>query len=766
MNSQRGQFVDSQQLGRGNSAAGSQLSSNGSSSYEANDQPFFRLDLVRSFQLHKRMVLAFALAGLVLAAGYVARKWPVYTAESRVYIQPLSGKVMESGYTAHWPDDANTYDSFIGQQVQSAFHPDVLLNAVHKLPPGIWQHGGESDDAAAQRLGRAVDVARVGVSYEIAITAHARDPEAAAGIANAMAASLVEQTSREEKAGNAERLVVLREEQGRVQKALDDDRAEQASLNAVLGVAAVGLAIPDHYDDEIGKVHEELVKARTAHDEADAKLIALDAGGDGSHKALDAEADDVVAADPGLSSMKLSLNQRRALLISQMANLTPSHPQYKQNTAELAQIDSALESMSMELRAKASSRMQQRLRADLDQAAGVESRLNAQLGQLAATAGSATPKLQRASDLATDVLRLQNRRTIVDEQMHNLMLEDSVPGAAHLSAAAVAPLSPNMSGIARKALPVALGGLLLGLLAALIANNLDQKIYIAADMQRILGFGPMAQIPNFDQVSARVAEEHLLRLAASIEHAFQCGSLKSCIFTAAGTGAGVTTVVNKVSSMLDSMGRPTLLVDAGWTPPPVSDKGFGGPGSNGNSAEQAAQRGSRSTALLYQLSEENETNDDRLVLTDTAPVGVSVETEYLARFVDAAIVIVESGVTTRAQLHEAASTLQKLDVPTVGFVLNRIDLNKADHSFRNSVRVTEQYHRLQPRSFKQDLEDMQNQRRSRIAADSEAAPRIGNRPRPETHVFYLPEWKATNPTGDAEAARAEAIRLGYEVVER
>jgi hypothetical protein len=45
-------------------------------------------------------------------------------------------------------------------------------------------------------------------------------------------------------------------------------------------------------------------------------------------------------------------------------------------------------------------------------------------------------------------------------------------------------------------------------------------------------------------------------------------------------------------------------------------------------------------------------------------------------------------------------------------------------------------------------------------------PKIGNQPKPETHVFYLPEWKATNPLGDVEAAIAEARRLGYEVVER
>ena len=74
-------------------------------------------------------------------------------------------------------------------------------------------------------------------------------------------------------------------------------------------------------------------------------------------------------------------------------------------------------------------------------------RLNGQLRELAGAAASATPKLQRVNDLATDIARLRTRYTTVDEQLHNLMLEDSAPGAVHLSVAAVPPLHPTISGI-------------------------------------------------------------------------------------------------------------------------------------------------------------------------------------------------------------------------------------------------------------------------------------------------------------------------------
>ena len=97
--------------------------------------------------------------------------------------------------------NSTAYDSFVQQQVQSASNPDVLMNALHKLEPGSWQRSGESEQAAADRLGGAIEVARVGTSYEVAITAKAKDPQLAAQMANAVAASVVERAVRRGQCG-------------------------------------------------------------------------------------------------------------------------------------------------------------------------------------------------------------------------------------------------------------------------------------------------------------------------------------------------------------------------------------------------------------------------------------------------------------------------------------------------------------------------------------------------------------------------------------
>jgi uncharacterized protein involved in exopolysaccharide biosynthesis len=654
------------------------------------------LDLWRALRVYRGLALTIALAGLAAAVYIAVSTWPVYKAQSQVYIQPAAPKVLDQTASPRWGSDASSYESFIQQQVQSVTQPPVLLGAIHKLTPGDWQRGDESDAAAAERLGKAIKTERIGGSYQITITAIAASADGAAKVANALAASLIENVSRQEKAGNPERIAMLKEERDRIQSELNSDRTEQETLSKQLGMAAVGNAAPNLFENESNAIRAELVKARTEHDEAVARLGVLTGAKDGSSRSMDAMADEVLASDAGLNSLKTTLDQRRAVLLPQMANLTPSNPQYKQDVAELAQIDASQEEYVKNLRAKVSARIEQRLRSDLARTAQVEERLNAQWGAMAATAVSATSKLQRANDLETNILRLQNRFTAVDDQLHNMLIENSAPGAAFLSAAATPPLHPTYSGLLRKPLPIALGSILLGILAAVIALKLDTRLYTASDVERVLGFAPMAQLPDFDQVSAGVAEEHIFRLAAAIEHAHQSGNLRSCIFTGIGPGAGVTTIVSQVRVMLGAMGRSSTLVDTSGTPPPPASPAESG--SAGSTSLVAAQRGSRSSAVLQKFAEEKQAPAQGIILTDTAPLPISAETEYLARFVDATIIVVESGVTTRAQLHAVANTLQQLEVTAVGFVLNRVRLKRADPVFRQSVLNMERHQHSQSRA--------------------------------------------------------------------
>ena len=280
-------------------------------------------------------------------------------------------------------------------------------------------------------------------------------------------------------------------------------------------------------------------------------------------------------------------------------------------------------------------------------------------------------------------------------QMHRRLAIGFAVGGLILAAAYLVgywPLNPAqnlVSGVIRNALVLFVGFAFLGLAAAVIAKKMDPKIYIASDLEQLLGYAPMAQLPDFLEVPGEVADEQLLRLAAGIEYACKEGGMRSCIFTGVGPEAGVTTVVTRVREMLESMGRPTVLVSASGTAAAQT--------RGGNDRTQSAAR----SALLQQAAEEAEIGHESLVLTDTAPLAASAETEYLARFADCTIVVVESGVTTRARVRDMASRLRHLNIAAVGFVLNRVALAKADPAFRHSVEATERHlrmqHRFQPR---------------------------------------------------------------------
>jgi polysaccharide biosynthesis transport protein len=706
------------------------------------EQAFFRLDLKRALQLHWRLARTVALWFAALAVVYLFaevfwfKSWPAYRSVSVVYVQPTPGKILPiAGGEPRWPSDSNTYETYIHQQMVNVSRQDVLIAAIHKVDG--FERPDEIDQEAARRLVRALEVNRAPDAYQFSISARDVDPVKAAALANAVTAAYIESASRDERAGDLQRLSMLKEEKDRIDAALTADHAEQDDLNKQLGIAAVGAAVPDHYDEDITQIRVELAKARTEHDEAVQKFAASGAGNGRSSAAIDAQADEMIASDAGLVSMKQSLNARRALLISQMANLTPLNPQYKLDEAELVKINGDLDAKMKDLRAKAAARIQLQLHADLDRTSGLESQLNGQLRRLVGAATTATPKMQRSGDLAADITRLRIRYAAVDEQWHNLMLEDNAPAAAYQVAPAVAPIGRSKSGVLRNALLIVIAGLFFGVLTAIFAHKLDPRVYIAADVERVLGYAPLALLPDFSEVTEGVAEEYTLRLASAIEHGRKQGNLKNCIFTGPTSGTGVSTLVNKVRGMLEAMGRPTVLVDATGAHAPTShDESAGREGTQGL---VKMQRVSRPTALLQQMADRTETEEETLVLTDTAPLLVSAETEYLARFVDCAIVVIQSGVTTRAQLREAATMLQRLSVGSVGFVLNRVGTAKADPAFRASLDAVERHLEAQA------AHAARNPEKQRPVA-----------PKPATEREELPNPPASHSNFEPEVAAAAA----------
>jgi hypothetical protein len=201
----------------------------------------------RSLELHWRLALGVSFAFVAMAVSYflvealALKAWPAYRAESIVNVHPTAAKDLpDSGGLPRRSFDSDTYEADIQQQMMSVSRQDVLVSALHKLTG--FQRAGESDQAAAQRLVRALEVRRLGPAYQFSIGARAESPAMAAQIANAVTTACIESAMRDEQNGDTQRLQMWKEERDRIQSALAADRAEQDALNKQLGVAAVDAA--------------------------------------------------------------------------------------------------------------------------------------------------------------------------------------------------------------------------------------------------------------------------------------------------------------------------------------------------------------------------------------------------------------------------------------------------------------------------------------------------------------------------------------------
>jgi len=607
--------------------------------------PAFQLDAMRSLRLHPKLAAYVACAVLVLTVGYALTRKPMYEARSLSYVEPLETKVVSDGAQGIY--DPARYDSYFQQQIQTATRQDILEAAISKMPAGVWQRPGEDLHAAAERLASALKVERVGSSYQLAISVMSENPEKASAIVNAATNSYLEQGRKDENARSDGRLVLLQEESQRIQKELQQDREEQAALSQTLGVADTQNGGANPYDMQLAGVRSELVAAREAHDVAAAQLASVTARGGSSSAGLKAIADEAITSDTGLSALKTTINERRAVLNTQMATLTPSNPVYKQDADEIASMDKQVEARSTQLRQTAERRVEDKLRLELQRTGDVESRLNGELAHATAQAGTAAPKLQRAKDLGADITRLQARYATVDDALRGLQLESSGPGTAHLLVAAQVPDAPAANHrllLLVLALPLAAFA---GILAAVLARKSDKRLHSAMDLEQAVGVMPMCVLPEYSQ------DEHLLRLATGLERGHRLNGARMFVFTAASESMDTSGVIYGVQSKLNELGFKVVVLAA----------------EDVRQTTATERRLGQGSSQIEELKREN-----AFLLIDARPLLHSADTEYAVSCADATLVVAESGLTTGVELKRCMLLLQQLKATGVGTIL----LNASD----------------------------------------------------------------------------------------
>jgi polysaccharide biosynthesis transport protein len=649
-----------------------------------------RIDVPRSLRLHTMSATLITLVTLGLGVAFAVRHRAKYEATSVVYVSPNFHATLVTNQEQEYP-----YDSYIEEQVHSVTKYNVLVDAIGKLPPGVWQVPGESLESAVDRLQHSLTVGRDGQTH-------------LADIVNAVTDSYLDSIKGEEFYGRDERLESLRQARTEVQNELNDKLHEQTQISQSLGVAVISSDATDQIDAQVSKLRTDLTAAHEQRIQAEAQLSALANGGaDAPSAALNSAADEIIASDPSLLALKSSLSQKRALLLDQLAGMTPNHPLRRTTEEQLAQIETALQQMQVGLRNHAAATLEQKLRTDLERATTVEGKLTSDLQANTHQATHAAPSFQRAQVLKAEITALQARYATLDERTRNLELESKSPGSVHMFSPARMPtasLHSNSTMILGLLLPISL---MVGIGSVVLMDFFDPRVHSGDDIEEVLGFSPIGTLFHDRDVTMQVLDECALRLAAGIDQAARTADVHTIVLTSVTAGAGTTSIVESLGSTLAKLGRKTLTIDASGATPPVAyiTLNIDQSAHHGLGAAPAVRSDADvwSTAVLAQpfaakvtpltnfmdQAFKDLTTDYDVVLIDTTPILISAETEYLARFADVTILIAEAGTTTKAQLIRASRLLEKLQIPGVAAILNKVAFRRASRATREDLSAFE-----------------------------------------------------------------------------
>lgn len=660
------------------------------------------LDIPNSVRRHRALATWTAVIAMLITGAFVAwRAGTTYTATSYVYVSPTFPSTLSSDENK---EQDRPYEEYIADEAQTVTRYDILAAALQKLAPGTWQEPDESIGAAVNRLQHALDVDRIGSTFQISIALTMDDPRKAASVVNAVTDAFVAKAHSEEFYGRDQRLATLRDERGKLQTQLDEKLAEQAKLMDELGVAQVSVAdnTDNSYDANVKHLNDLLAQAKEQRMAAEAQLSAY------RGSALNAVATDSATTDVGLSTLRQNLEARRAQLMSAMNGLTPTNPLYIQNQAELADIEKQLNASLSNVESKIADRRRLQYQAEVNRTRSVEQQIEAQLLAQTHQATSAAPKFQQAKEVGHEIQRLQDSYSAVASRIRDLELESSSPGTIHLSSPAMVPLTPGKNRTWLYAIAALLFSIGAGIVVSLLADAIDPYVWTSSDVEHVIGFPPIGVLLDHDDFSSEASGQYLLRLAGGIQHARNSAGARTFLFTATAPESGTTTVVEKLGRQLRNLGLNTLTVAAtnidgkiayvrSENPLTTAEPGAVRYNdrvrrtANGDLVQNTATGSSPIYSGTFVSQILHEVKDDYdIVLIDASPILISADTEYLARVADGTVLIVQSGRTTRAQLNRAAKLLERLDVPGVAVALNRVSRDRVDPAL---IRDVEEFQR-------------------------------------------------------------------------
>lgn len=425
------------------------------------------------------------------------------------------------------------------------------------------------------------------------------------------------------------------------------------------------------------------------------------------------------APEPELTTLRTSLATARANYAQMMTSMGPNLPQVK---AARAQIEELTKEISTE-----EGRLLTQARAGFALAKANETQTNAALEQQKADA------YRLRDDLVEYTIRqreFESSRTLYEGLLQKLQTAGVEAGLQSLEIdvvdAAVIPASPILRSQSSIVLTYLAISMVLGVLLALLLESLDTGLKSIAEIEGLTGLPSLALVPRAkrptpEQLAAMSTVERNLQVLTQPKSQFSEAfrSLRTALLLSSTTGRepkyilctsatpseGKTTAASNLAVILAQRGTRVLLMDADLRRPNVHHR-FGLNGKLGLSTVLSGQttleesvQAIREVPGLDILASgpvppfptemlSSQTMADLLkkagqiytyVVLDSPPVLSVTDGVLLSRQVDAVILVVRHGKSSKHIVKRGRDLLVRSGAPLAGIVLNAVDINAPEY---------------------------------------------------------------------------------------
>lgn len=601
-----------------------------------------------------------------------------FSTEAVVQVAPRYMKNLKDDNELDFQSNSQ-YRQFVQQQMSTIVRYDILADGIKqaKIP---FRLPNESEQYAVDRLRNLLNVSAVPDTYMVRIGMYGADKSQMAPLINSVVNVYLERARSEQVFGRDDRIHKLQERQAELLRQIDEKSERRNQIAGELGVATFSAEAGNPYDKAIERLREALAEAKIKRFAADANQKAFHQHGDTDPSVRSIL--ESVSVDPGLNSLKASLNNRRATLVSGMAGLTPKHPGYEQSQIELNDIDNELNRQTDKLTINVRRNLESRFATASTQAKQLEAQLQAELAEQEKSRGHYATLFKEANDLSGQIEQTRKEVESIQDRLNFFAGENSSLGFVRLVSAALPPEIPQGPGRKKLLLMALAAALAAGLLIPILRDLLDRTIHAPNDVISSFGFAPVGWlIRSDDPQSASFLDDQVRRLASALIRDQDRTNIRVFGITSLQPGGGGSMLTQRLTQTFRQMGIAAIAVDANafsrddfFADSPLYTIGEPLPDDLAQLSSLRLRAEGRHLLAVDKLGQSLVQMADtfRFVLVDVPPLLVSGDAELTLRATPAILAVVEAEAQSRGEVARAARLLQGIDPASLGVVVNQV----------------------------------------------------------------------------------------------